>query len=229
MEKKKYPKGINKLLTLGDLDDQLKTRTNNIAEEFRKGFEFIKIHNTSVTFFGSSRVEESDENYQKARNLAFKISKELGYAIITGGGPGIMEAANRGAFEAGGKSLGLTIRLPQEQSSNSYLTDKLDFYYFFSRKVCLSFAAEAYIYFPGGYGTLDELFEILTLVQTQKIESVPVILVGKKFWKSFDNLIYKKLEKNGKIRKGDRDLYTITDNDDEIIEIIKNAQIRQTA
>lgn len=226
MQDKNNPKGKNRLLTLKDLDNKFKIRTDNIASEFKKGFELIRSYGNSVTFFGSSRTDENDYDYKKAERLAGRIARELGYAIITGGGPGIMEAANKGAYEAKGRSVGLNIKLPAEQNHNVYLTDKLDFYYFFSRKVCLSFAAEAYVYFPGGYGTFDELFEILTLVQTKKIEWVPVILVGKKFWKSFDKLIYKKLEKEHRINPEDRKLYTITDNEDEIIEIIKNAPIR---
>jgi len=114
------------------------------------------------------------------------VVKELSYPIFTGGGPGIMEGANRGALEAGGKSFGLTIELPHEQSTNPYLTKHLDFYYFFSRKVCMTFSAEAFIFFPGGVGTLDEFFEILTLVQTGKIEKLPIVLVGVEFWSKLD-------------------------------------------
>jgi uncharacterized protein (TIGR00730 family) len=137
-----------------------------------------------------------------------------------------MEAGNRGAHEAGGESLGLTIKLPMEQVTNPFLTEHLDFNYFFSRKVCMTFSAEAFVYFPGGFGTLDELFEILTLVQTGKIPKTPIILFGKKFWKNLDKFIKKNLLKSEKIDKVDLNLYTITDDINEVLEIIKNAPLR---
>jgi uncharacterized protein (TIGR00730 family) len=179
-----------------------------------------------VTFFGSARTDENDSNYRKARSLANRIVKELNYAILTGGGPGIMEAGNRGAHEAGGKSAGLTIELPHEQLSNKYLTDEIRFHYFFSRKVCLSFAAEAYVFFPGGFGTLDEFSEILTLVQTGKIERVPIILVGRAYWKNLEHFFKESMIQNKMIEEDDLSLFTITDDEDEIIDIIKNAPIR---
>ena len=137
-----------------------------------------------------------------------------------------MEAGNRGAHEAGGKSLGLDIQLPHEQNANPYTTDSVSFYYFFSRKVCLSFSAEAYVFFPGGFGTLDEFFEILTLVQTGKITPVPIILFGKSYWKHIDKVIKKLLLKKKLIDPQDPKLYTITDSIDEAVEIIKQAPIR---
>lgn len=216
---------VNKF-TLGDIDEIINKRIETIDNEFREGFNFIKTHNKSVTFFGSARTPESDFDYINARDLAKRIVKELDYAVVTGGSVGIMEAANRGAFEAGGESLGMNIKLPHEQNTNPFLTASMDFQYFFSRKVCLSFSAEAYIYFPGGYGTLDELFEILTLVQTGKIDRVPIILVGAYFWNNLDRFIKENLLLNQKIDKADLDLYKITDNEDEIIEIIKNAPVR---
>ena len=146
--------------------------------------------------------------------------------VVTGGGPGIMEAANKGAFEAKGKSLGLTIKLPQEQTTNPYITNEVSFNYFFSRKVCLSFSAEAYLFFPGGFGTLDELFEILTLVQTRKIEKVPIILVGNDYWTALDAFIKEHLLSKEMIDSEDITLYSISENEDEIIEIIRNAPVR---
>jgi uncharacterized protein (TIGR00730 family) len=139
-----------------------------------------------------------------------------------------MEGANRGAFEAGGESIGLTIELPNHQVQNAYLTHNLDFYYFFSRKVCLSFSAEAYIFFPGGYGTLDEFFEIITLIQTGKIIKMPIILVGSDFWNRIDDLIKNTLFKLGTVDKNDLTLYKISDNEDEIIEIIRKTPVRET-
>jgi uncharacterized protein (TIGR00730 family) len=164
--------------------------------------------------------------YKKARELAERIVVELNYTIITGGGPGIMEAANRGAFESGGVSVGLSIDLPHEQIVNPYLNHHLNFYYFFSRKVCLSFAAEAYIFFPGGFGTLDEFFEIICLIQTRKIETVPIILVGSEYWKKYDALFRDTLLKKGLIDSEDVDLFKITDDDDEIINIIRHSPVR---
>jgi len=213
-------------LTLQKINQEIKDRIENITEEFKNGFNFIKTVEKSVTFFGSARTKESENDYQTAMKLAGRITKELGYTIFSGGGPGIMEAANRGALENNGKTYGLTINLPAEQTTNKFLTNHMDFKYFFSRKVCLSYCAEAYVYFPGGFGTFDELFEILTLVQTNKIEKVPVILVNSTFWNNFDSFIKENLLKEGKIDDVDTSLYTITDDLDEIIKIIKESPVR---
>jgi len=213
-------------LTLEEIHEATEKRIEKIQKEFRDGFELIENSPASVTFFGSARLSENHPSYKTTRNLAHRIVNELKYSVLTGGGAGIMEAANRGAFEAGGKSLGLNIKLPQEQTLNSYVTDQATFHYFFSRKVCLSFSAEAYVFFPGGFGTLDELFEILTMVQTKKIERVPIILVGKQFWKHFDRLIRKMLVNKKFIDIEDRELYIITDNLDEVVDIIKEAPVR---
>ena len=198
-----------------------------INEEFRQGLEFAESINRSVTCFGSARLPEDNEHYQQAQRIAYRISKELDYAIITGGGPGIMEAANRGAHEAGGRSIGMTIHLPHEQFTNPYVKDELQFYFFFSRKVSMTYSAEAYIYFPGGFGTMDELFEILTLVQTDKISKVPIILVGEDYWRPLENFIRETLRDNEKtISPEDMDLFTITDDEEKILEIVRNAPIR---
>ena len=204
----------------------IKSKVHRIDREFTGAFEFISKYDKSVTFFGSARFDENNDHYQKARQLAKKIS-ELGYTILTGGGGGIMEAANRGAIEAGKESLGLNIRLPKHQPLNSYITNSMQFDYFFVRKVALSFAAEAYLFFPGGFGTFDEFFEILTLIQTRKIRRVPIILVGADYWNEL-NLFIKNimLGKHHSIKEEDMKLYTITDNEDEIIEIIKQVPIR---
>lgn len=217
-----------KPLTKEEMQKDLEERVDNITDEFRAGFKFIQDHPKSVTVFGSARFPEDQPDYIKARRVAGRIATELGYAVLTGGGPGIMEAANRGAHEKDGISLGLTIELPMEQRVNPYITDYMGFHYFFSRKVSLSFSAEAYIYFPGGFGTLDELFEILTLIQTKKIDCAPpVILVGRDYWEPLDAFIKKTLlEKYESISPEDQYLYTITDDEDEIIEIVKNAPIR---
>lgn len=199
-------------------------RLNKINEEFVRGLSFIKQYPHSVTFYGSARFEEDHPLYQKARSLAYRIVKELGHSVVTGGGPGIMEAANRGANEAGGDSLGLNIELPHEQIVNPYVKDSVEFYYFFSRKVALSFSANAYIYFPGGYGTMDEFSEILELVQTKKIPEVPLVLVDSAFWRPLDMFFKNTLYQDYKtIHLEDTGLYKITDDEDEILEIIKNA------
>jgi uncharacterized protein (TIGR00730 family) len=216
----------NKTLTLLEVSEAAQKRVAVISREFTDGFEFVKNYPRSVTFFGSARNKEGEFYYEKARKLAGRIAKELRYTIVTGGGPGIMEAANRGGYEAGGNSVGLNIELPSEQVSNNYLTDKVDFHYFFSRKVCLSFSAEAYIFFPGGFGTLDEFTEILTLVQTKKIPIAPLILVGETHWRPLEGFFKDTLVKESFINAEDLSIYTITDNDDEIIKIIKEAPIR---
>lgn len=203
-----------------------KDRVSRISKEFTAGFEFINHYPKSVTFFGSTRLKEGNHYHQKAIHIAEEISK-LGYTVVTGGGPGIMEAANHGAYNIGGPSLGFNIQLPYEQVLNPYVTKSQSFYYFFSRKVALSFSAEAYLYFPGGYGTMDEFFEILTLVQTNKIPKVPIVLVGVEFWKPLDKFIREHLfEKYKTIDKKDFSLYKITDDEKEILRIIKRAPMR---
>lgn len=204
------------------------TRICVINEEFRQGIEFVQGIERSVTCFGSARLPEDNKHYKQARGIAYRIAKELDYAIITGGGPGIMEAANRGAYDAGGRSIGMTIHLPHEQFTNPYVKDELQFYFFFTRKVSMTYSAEAYIYFPGGFGTMDELFEILTLIQTNKIGKVPVILVGEDYWRPLENFIKETLRDNEEtISPEDMDLFTITDDEDKILEIVKNAPLRQ--
>ena len=211
--------------TVEHLDD--KSRIDLIKKEFSNGFEYVHNYNKSVTFFGSARSQPSDPYYQKAERLALRVVKELGYVVVTGGGPGIMEAANKGAYNAGGQSVGFTIKLPHEQKNNKYLTGGVDFNFFFARKTIMAFSAETYLFFPGGFGTFDELFEVLTLVQTGKIERVPIILVGEEYWKPINDFIKTEmLEKHKTIDAEDMELYTITDDENKILEIIKNAPIR---
>ncbi len=212
-------------ITLHEVEEEIGKRVSTIDAEFNRGFEFIKDQPKSVTFFGSARLPETNEYYQKARSIGNKLAKE-GYSIVTGGGPGIMEAGNRGAFEAEGRSLGLNIKLPHEQVRNPYLTDSVEFYYFFTRKVMMSFSAEAYIFFPGGFGTLDEFFEIITLVQTNKIECVPIILVGNDYWNDLFAYIKKQMLPLKMIEPSDLDLVTITEDEDQIVDIVKKVPIR---
>jgi hypothetical protein len=210
-----------------DIREATRKRLSTIATELAEGIEFIGSYPKSVTFFGSARFNHKNPYYKKSQQIAHALARR-GYAVVSGGGPGIMEAANRGAFEADGKSIGFTIVLPNEQVMNPYVQEHVDFQYFFTRKVCLTFSAEAYIYFPGGFGTMDEFFEILTLVQTHKIPRVPMILVGSDFWlplKHFlENLMYKTHQT---INKDDLDLFTITDDEKEIIRIVEQAPMRK--
>lgn len=198
-----------------------------IQEEFRQGIDGIKHYPRAATIYGSARLPETSPYYEKARRIAYRISKELGIAVITGGGGSIMEAGNRGAYEAGGKSVGLTIKLPHEQATNKYVTDEIPFFYFFARKVSMSYTAEVCLFFPGGYGTMDELFNILTLVQTKKIPALPIILVGSDFWKDVDIFIKNTLrDKFQTIDPLDTSLYTILDDEDAILNIVKHAPKR---
>jgi len=213
-------------LTLSEMQQATQERIYEISREFTQGFKFLEKFPKSVTFFGSTRAQEGEEWYDKTRDLAKKIVEDINFTVITGGGPGIMEAANRGAKEVGGNSIGLTIRLPEEQVMNKFLTEHVDFYYFFSRKVCLTFSAEAFIFCPGGYGTLDEFFEVVTLLQTRKIPKIPVILFGSKYWNKIDAMLKEEILSRGMIDEEDMGLYKITDDMDEIISLIKNAQVR---
>jgi hypothetical protein len=214
-------------LSIADMLEATHERVYEISREFTQGFKFLAGFPRSVTFFGSTRFKEDHPYYIKARNLAGRIVKELDYSVISGGGPGIMEAASRGAKDAGGNSIGLTIRLPKEQVMNDYLTNHIDFYYFFSRKVCLAYSAEAFIFFPGGFGTLDEFSEIVTLLQTRKVPRVPVILVGSDYWKKVSSFLKDTLLAVGTIEEDDFELFQILDDEDEILSIIKNAPIRE--
>lgn len=207
--------------------DETGERVCRINEEITQGLNIISRYPKKVTFFGSTRFPETHPEYQKARRLASRLVKELGYTVVTGGASGIMEAANRGAKEAGGHSVGLNIQLPHEQHDNPYLTQSVPFHYFFTRKVILSFAARLYIYFPGGFGTMDEFYEILTLVQTGKIHKVPIVCVGGYYWETLQNHIHHGLMlPAGTIDDVDMSLYTITDDEETIIKIARNAQTR---
>ena len=208
--------------------DEKETQVCVVNEELRQGIDFISKTEKSVTFFGSARTKPNDEFYLKAYRLAKRCS-ELRYTIVSGGGPGIMEAANKGANDAGGKSIGMTIQLPTEQETNHYVSDEIPFYYFFTRKVALTYSGEAYLYFPGGFGTFDELFNMLTLIQTDKIAHVPIILVCSEFWKPLETFFRENMlnPSHIDIDHNDLNLYTIMDDEDAIIEVIKNASIRK--
>lgn len=195
-------------------------RVFKIMSEFVEGFDIIRRHGLAVSFFGSARTLSGDESYKQAEELASRLSKK-GFAIITGGSAGIMQAANKGAFETGGVSVGLNINLADTQAYNPYLTEKFGFDHFFVRKVMLTYASEAYVYFPGGFGTLDEFFEIVTLVQTKKIRKVPILLYGKDFWEPLLDFVEKILyAKHAAIDSADMKLYTVVNSVDEAYDFI---------
>jgi len=221
-------KSIENIPTLSqkEMREHTRKRVSTISREFTEGFEFLEDYPQSVTFFGANQFKEDNPYYANARQLASYVVKKLGYSVFSGGGPGIMEAANRGAFEAGGNSLGLLIKLPEGQVINKYITKSFASYYFFVRKVCLSFSAEAFIFYPGGFGTLDEFFEILTLIQTKKIANVPLICVGSEFWNKLKEFMKREQLSRNAIMSEDLELFHIVDDHDKIIEIIKKANTK---
>lgn len=230
------PKYRPKNLTVDDIktgcitlygDNAEETKLCMIQEEFRQGIDMISMYTPSVTFYGSARLTEDHEAYKKAQSLAYRISKELNYIILSGGGAGIMEAVSRGAHDAGGKSVGLTIRLPNEQKTNQYVTDVIPFYFFFARQVSMSYMTEVCIFCPGGFGTLDELFEMLTLQQTGKLGRIPIILFGVDFWTPFYDVIKNTLVgKYQTVSQVDMNLFTITDSEEEVLKIITESKLR---
>jgi len=223
---KKNTMAMGAPLTRSQMREATRKRISLISREFGAAFRFLEDHPRSVTFFGSSKADPQNEYYKRAESLAARIVKELGYSVISGGGPGVMEAANKGAFEVGGSSLGITIDLPKKQINNKYLTDYVPLFYFFTRKVALSFSAEAFVFFPGGFGTLDELFELLTLAQTKKIKSVPIILVGRDYWEAFRGFLEKELVLRGMILESDLSILTIEDDEEKVLDIIRRAPPR---
>lgn len=207
------------------MDGSMSWRIFRILSEFVEGFDFLSKRSKTVTFFGSARCSFASYGYQQAKKLGYLLGKE-GFTIITGGAPGVMEAGNWGAHEAGAPSVGLTIQLPHEERKNQYVKESIGFQHFFTRKVMLSAAAQAYVYFPGGFGTLDELFEIVTLIQTGKMANkVPIVLVGKKFWTPmFDWIRAEMWDENLFIDKQDIELMQLVDTAEEAYEIIMSAK-----
>ena len=210
----------------GDFRSEVSWRIFRIMAEFIDGFQFLADLKKEVSFFGSARFTEKNPHYQEALELARRLGK-AGFTIITGGGPGIMEAANRGASETGAESIGLNIQLPKEQRVNKYVKHGIGFHYFFTRKTILSASAQAYIFFPGGFGTLDEFFELVTLIQTKKMERIPIVLVGKDYWGSL--LQWMKLqvdEKHHAIAPEDMNIFQVVQSIDEAYQIILKSKER---
>jgi uncharacterized protein (TIGR00730 family) len=207
--------------TLTDLD-----RIERIERELRMGFDALAPVGAAASFFGSARTPPDDPDYALARETA-RLVGEAGMAVITGGGPGTMEAANRGAQDAGALSIGLNIELPFEQGMNAWVELGLEFHYFFTRKVMFVRYASGFVVFPGGFGTLDELFESLTLIQTGKVRNFPVILVGREYWRGLLDWIVERPLGEDKISPEDVELYTLTDDPDEVCEVLQSAAHRQ--
>lgn len=200
-------------------------RLFRIMAEFVEGFETLAKMPAAISFFGSARVKSNNKVYRQTREIAGMLARE-GFAIMTGGGPGVMEAANRGAYESGGKSIGINIELPMEQQSNRYSNVKLTCRYFFVRKVLFVKYAIAFIIMPGGFGTLDEFFESVTLIQTKKIKPFPVIMVGSEYWKGILEWMSDMMVKEGKITQEEMKIFKVMDDPHDIVEAIKDYYVR---
>ena len=197
-------------------------KISRITDEFTGGFQFVDNFKKTVAIFGSTRSLPSDRYYQEARELG-KFLTKAGFTVVTGGGSGIMEAANRGAFEAGGESVGLNIKLAKRQAINKYVTKSISFQHFFTRKVMFSFGANVYVFFPGGFGTLDEFFEMIMLVQTKELHKpVLIITVGKEYWQPLFNWLEGEVYKKQKaIDAKDIKIFHLVDSAKEALELIK--------
>jgi len=213
-----------KQYVIDDFNVKESWRIFRIISEFVDGFETLSEIYPAVSVFGSSSVTQNDPVYQLGMQVG-RLLAESGFSVVTGGGPGAMEAANRGAMEAKGKSVGLCIQLPKEQAANPYTNIRLDFRYFFIRKVMFVKYAVAYIILPGGFGTMDELFEALTLIQTHRIKQFPVILLGKDYWKDLISWIRKTMVANRMISPDDLDLFQVLDDPAAAVSAIKRIVI----
>ena len=198
-------------------------RVFRIMGEFVEGFDELATLSRGIAIFGSARTRPDDPDYQAAQETGALLAAK-GFAVITGGGPGIMEAANRGAFEAGGLSIGCNIELPFEQRPNAYQTLSLTFKYFFVRKMMFVKYSTGFIIFPGGFGTFDELFEALTLMQTKKIRNFPIVLFGRQYWTGMLDWLRAEVLHGGKINEHDLDLFHVTDSPAEVVEIVMRSQ-----
>ncbi|MFB6291704.1 MAG: TIGR00730 family Rossman fold protein [Candidatus Bipolaricaulia bacterium] len=205
---------------INELEKEESWRMFRIIGELVEGFDKLSDIEPAVTIYGSARIEEGSENYEKSRRIARLIGQQ-GFTIVTGGGPGVMEAANRGGKEAGVKSVGLNIGLPEEQEPNPYTTRALSFHYFFARKIMLVKYASAFVIMPGGLGTLDELTELLTLMQTKKIKPFPVVLFGGEYWRGFLTWLKDSALQRGLISEEDFELLRVCNEVEEVVNTIK--------
>jgi uncharacterized protein (TIGR00730 family) len=214
------------LRTPCDIEEQDELRLERIHDEIDAGFDALRDIDDGVSIFGSARIKEGHRWYELCRETARRLSGH-GFTVITGGGPGLMEAANRGAAEAGGLSVGLNIELPMEQHTNPYVSRSLHFHYFFARKLMFVRYARAFVIMPGGFGTLDEMFESLTLIQTHRIKHFPTILVDSQHWRPLLDWIDDDLEDAGMIAAADKELLVTADTPDEVCEHVLRASARQ--
>lgn len=207
----KVERDLLKKLSIADLE-----RAQAYAQDLSQGLQMVRSFPQGVTIFGSARLPQTDKHCQAAKKLGGRLA-ENGHAVITGGGPGIMEAANHGAYEIGGRSIGFNISLKHEQHSNPYLTDCVTFEYFFARKVALAMAAKVFVFFPGGFGTMDEVSEVLCLMEEEKMPLMPVFLIGKSYWRGFDRVIGKMLLMK-MIEVKDTQIFAITDDIELVVQ-----------
>ena len=201
-------------------------RVDRVADELRIGFDALAAVGRAVSIFGSARTPPDHPHYAQARDLARRLGEE-GFAILTGGGPGIMEAANRGARDAGAASIGLGIDLPEEQGMNEWVGLPLNFHYFFTRKVMFVRYASAFVVCPGGFGTLDEMFEAATLRQTEKIRHFPIVLYGSDYWRGLTDWLRDPMQAEGMVSPGDVDLLELTDDPDRVLELVRDVEHRR--
>lgn len=227
LESLKTEDAKNHLLVRQKIIDAAEGRLVTVVEEFEQAFDILSKYDKTVTVFGSARLAQEHEVCRQSFAVGWALAKH-GYAIVTGGGGGVMEAANRGAFQAKGTSIGFNIHLPMEQGLNAYTTESYRFEHFFGRKVAMTLDASAYVFAGGGFGTFDELFEVLTLIQTGIIPQVPVILLGKDFWTPMDALIRDTLtDEYHTIDHEDRSLYIITDDIQQIVDVIETSSLER--
>ena len=209
-----------------DVEEQDELRLDRIRAEVERGFDALRDIDDGVSVFGSARVAEGHRWYGLCRETAACLTRH-GFTVITGGGPGLMEAANRGAAETGGLSVGLNIQLPREQRTNPYVNRSLDFHYFFARKLMFVRYARAFVIFPGGFGTLDEMFESLTLIQTHRVKHFPTILVDSEFWQPLLGWIDDRLKDDGLISPGDKELLVTAETPEEVCDHVRKASAAQ--